>query len=513
MNKYVESCAVYARYSSSNQNDASIEQQIEAAQKFASENKMVIVETYADRAISGTTDNRPDYQRMLSDSGSGRWTVLLTWKTDRIARNRYDAAVCKHILRKNGVRILYVKESVPDAPEGILLESFLEGLAEYYSVALAQNVRRGHLANAKDCKLNFRPPIGYRRGPDGRAEIDPQGAALVRDIFAKRVSGMRPGEIAREMNANGVPPIRGDMWINTSVEWILLNDMYRGVYHYGDIVVEGGVPAIIDEKTWSAVAATMHRGETVCNRKRLRLYILTGPLYCGRCGRPMTGCSGKYYRCSHRESAATPCETGSVRADELEDLVVSVTVDQLLAPDTVSWIADRVVELQAREEPGRGRELKEELAKTETGLDNIVKAVEAGAWSPTLQARLATLESERVRILQEIEDDAKEHPHLDRDLIIFYLEQFRDGAVGTPEERERLVSALIRRIEVLEDRVRITYNYGAPPSGPEPGPCYKNGVSGDSVLIIQDGMILHMEGAALFLDILRDVRAKRIRKT
>ena len=153
---------IYARYSSDNQREESIEGQLRECQAFAESNDMIIVDTYIDRALSAKTDNRPDFQRMIKDSASGTFDIVIVWKLDRFARNRYDSAHYKSVLQKNGVKVVSATEKISQTSEGILLESLLEGMAEYYSAELAEKVTRGLTENALKCKYNGGTlPIGY----------------------------------------------------------------------------------------------------------------------------------------------------------------------------------------------------------------------------------------------------------------------------------------------------------------------------------------------------------------
>ena len=145
---------IYARYSSHSQREESIEGQIRECQDFASRNGFVIIDEYIDRALSGKTDNRENFQRMIKDSEKGHFQAVLMYTLDRFARNRYDSAMYKAKLKKNGVKIYYAKQSIPDTPEGIILESVLEGYAEYYSENLSRNIKRGMKENALQCKSN-----------------------------------------------------------------------------------------------------------------------------------------------------------------------------------------------------------------------------------------------------------------------------------------------------------------------------------------------------------------------
>ena len=139
---------IYARYSSENQREESIEGQLRECKEYADYNDIEVVGEYIDRALTAKTDNRPGFQRMIQDSGKKLFDLVLVWKLDRFARNRYDSAFYRYTLRKNGVKIISVKENISDGPEGIILESMIEGMAEYYSANLSQNVKRGFHENA-----------------------------------------------------------------------------------------------------------------------------------------------------------------------------------------------------------------------------------------------------------------------------------------------------------------------------------------------------------------------------
>ena len=145
---------IYARYSSDNQREESIEGQIRECMEFAERNGITVFGTYIDRALSAKTDNRPEFQRMIKDSYRKLFDTVLVWKLDRFARNRYDSAYYKNILKKNGVKVISAKENISDGPEGVLLESMLEGWAEYYSVDLSEKIGRGLTGNVLKGKMN-----------------------------------------------------------------------------------------------------------------------------------------------------------------------------------------------------------------------------------------------------------------------------------------------------------------------------------------------------------------------
>ena len=124
---------IYARYSSDNQREESIEGQLRECQAFAKKNDITLLEPYIDRALSAKTDHRPNFLKMIKDSAAKKFDVVIVWKLDRFSRNRVDSAHYKYVLRKNDVKVISATESISEGSEGILLESVLEGIAEYYS--------------------------------------------------------------------------------------------------------------------------------------------------------------------------------------------------------------------------------------------------------------------------------------------------------------------------------------------------------------------------------------------
>lgn len=181
---------IYARYSSDNQREESIEGQIRECTAFAEKNGITILRHYIDRAFSAKTDNRPEFQNMIKDSGKRLFDMIIVWKLDRFARNRYDSARYKAALKKNGVKVVSATEVISDGAEGIILESVLEGYAEYYSADLSEKVVRGMTENALKSKYNGGTlPIGYQIDSDQCFQLDPLTAPFVREAFQRYDEG------------------------------------------------------------------------------------------------------------------------------------------------------------------------------------------------------------------------------------------------------------------------------------------------------------------------------------
>ena len=180
---------IYARYSSHSQTEQSIEGQLQTCYEFAKNNGHIVIGEYIDRAQSGTTDSRAEFQRMIADSDKHIFEGVLVYQLDRFARNRYDSAINKAKLKKNGVRVISARENISDDASGILVEGVLESMAEYYSAELSQKIRRGMDINAEKCLSNgSNPGLGYYVDEERRFHVDPEGAAVVRLLKSRNIS-------------------------------------------------------------------------------------------------------------------------------------------------------------------------------------------------------------------------------------------------------------------------------------------------------------------------------------
>ncbi len=462
-------CVIYARYSSHAQRDVSIEQQVADCEAYARMNNLRVVKVYADKALSGTNDKRPQFQKMLKDAERGRWAYVLTWKVDRFARNRYDSATYKYRLKRYGVRVIYAKESIPEGPEGILLESVLEGSAEYYSANLSQNIKRGMRYNALDCKVNNGSmPFGYCKGPDGRYALVESEAEVVREIFRKVAAGVPFVEISNDLNGRGIHTKRGGLWGKNSFHRMLINEAYIGVYQYLDVRVEGGMPPIVDKALFLKVAERLKTKKNPQGRHRENgEYMLTGKLFCGPCGSPMVGMSGTsrtgdlhyYYICQNRRTGGG-CKKENVVRDAVERAVVQATLDHVLQDDVLQWVADSVMAYQERENNSAVLSgLRDELAQNQREVDNVLKAIKAGIFAASTQKLLVELEAEGSRLADAITLEEASLTHIERDFIIYWLEKFRGGNVENVAFRRKVIDSLVNAVFLWDDHIRIAFNY------------------------------------------------------
>lgn len=462
---------IYARYSpGGDQTDQSIEGQLRECREFADRNDITIVGIYADHAMTGRNDHRPDFLRMIADSESGKFEAVIVWKLDRFARNRYDSAIYKAKLKKNGVKIISAKENITDSPEGIILEAMLEGMAEYYSANLSQNIKRGMKESALKCQVTGgNIAAGYKIGPNKEFVVDPPQAAIVKEIFERYDRGETVTQIITALNERGLKTSRGNPFGPNSLHTILKNEKYIGVYKWNDVVIEGGVPAIIDKDLFERVQEKMKLNKKAPARASGKAdYLLSTKLFCGKCGTNMNGESGTsrtkgrkhyYYKCASAKRRKG-CDKKPVKKDWIEDLVVSETVRRIINnEDVIQFIADGIMELQGRErDKSVLRALEMELEGVKKSIANLVKAVEMGIFSESTQARLAELEQEKKTLEGRIAHEEIITPKVTREQVVLWLEQFKDVDVNDPEDKKMIIDTFVKAVFVYDDHITITYN-------------------------------------------------------
>lgn len=471
---------IYARYSSHSQRDVSIEQQIRACRRFAEVHGIEIVKIYDDRALTGTNDKRPGFQQMIQDAKRGGWSYVIVYTLDRFARDRYDSAVYKRQLKQLGVKVLSAMENISDDPTGILMESMLEGLAEYYSKELSRKVQRGHEDNARKCLVNGALPLGYVKGPDSRYQICEPEAEIVREIFRRVKDQEHFSSIIADLNARGVLTKKGKKWNRSSFNQILSNERYTGVYIYRDIRTPGGIPQIVTQEVFDTVQCILHlkpnarrdhSGATPQKRRREGgVYLLTGKLYCGHCKSAMTGVSGTshtadphyYYTCKGRRADHSSCSKKNVRRDHIERFVATALRDTMLTDTAIRALAAAAIEYQQRTGTNHELEsLKNQLADVNRSLNNLLSAIEAGIFTATTQNRMVELEAQKrdlSRLITAAEAEAEEA--LTYEEIIATLELFQHGDVTDKDYQEALIDTFLVAAYVYDDRVKFIFNLG-----------------------------------------------------
>ena len=207
----MKNAVIYARYSSERQNEQSIESQLRVCNEYAQCNGLTIIDSYIDKAMTGTNDNRPSFQRMLSDAEKSKaWEIVLVYAIDRFGRNSIEIAVNKQKLKKNGKTLISATQRTSENIDGtknldgILLENVYIGLAEYYSAELSQKVSRGLQENRnKGLFTGGRVPFGYRV-IDRKVLIDENQASVILEMFNMYANGAMAKDIIAILEERGI---------------------------------------------------------------------------------------------------------------------------------------------------------------------------------------------------------------------------------------------------------------------------------------------------------------------
>lgn len=467
---------IYARFSSTAQQEQSIDGQIRYCTEFAEKNGYTVVNSYIDRALSGRSDNRPAFQKMIADSAKGAFEFILVWKFDRFSRDRFDSAIYKSKLRKNGVRVISVTENVGDGVDGNLIEAIYEAMAENYSKQLSQNVIRGMRESAIQGKcVGGTIPYGYK-AIDKRYVVDEDAAKIVRYIFETYASGKRKCEIVDELNKMGVRNSKGEPFKMQSLSKMFTNTKYIGIYKYKDIVIEGGIPAIVSEELFRKCAERAVQNKHSSGKANARItYLLGGKAFCGYCGAPLTGDAGTgrsamyyYYSCSGKKrhlEGSELCPKERESKDALEKYVAEQAIGYFTDRDRIFDIAEKVIKAfsEPNEEATEIAEIEKELRTIDTELNNLVNSLSA-ITSPALLQRInerSTQLETRQAVLSETLNTLKLNAKVSTitaDGFAEWILTFCSGDINDREFIAKIIDKLVHKVFVFDDKILIYYN-------------------------------------------------------
>ncbi len=457
----MQTAVIYARYSSENQTEQSIDGQLRVCKEYAQRNGILILDTYIDRAMTGTNDNRPDFQRMIKDSSRKEWNYILVYKLDRFSRDKYATAIHKRTLKNNGVKVLSAMENIPDTPEGIILESLLEGMNQYYSAELAQKISRG----MKETRLkgNYQGggiPYGYKI--DGRKlVIDESRAEIVRFMYSQFAKGVFVKDIISELTAKGIL-YKNKRFATNTVYNILKNEKYSGIYKHGEEVIDNMYPQIIDNELFEKVRKIVNANK-YGKRSIKVVYLLRNKLKCGYCGRPISAETGtarngeviRYYKCLGRKKDRNGCNKAMIRKDELELIIVNNIVQELSKQTTLEKIVFGLMQIQNSQTQVNAilNMLIKEKQRTETAIDNMLTAIESGVITTSTTKRLKELESRQEELERQmlIERSKTVIKLTERDIREYYEQALK-------LEPQMLINYLIKEIVLFNDKIEIHYN-------------------------------------------------------
>ena len=473
----IKTACLYVRFSSHNQTEQSIEGQTRVCQEFCQRHNIKIVEIYADRATSASknTEKRVSFLKMIKDSEKGLFDAVVVYKLDRFARSRYDSATYKYRLKKNGVQLISATENITNSPEGIILESVLEGMAEFYSAELSQKINRGMRESAyKHNSIGGALPLGYKT-VDKKLVIDEKTAPIVREAFTMYAEGHSVAEICRIFNARGYKTSKGTEFGKNSFSKIFRNERYIGTYTYHDYRAEDAIPAIIDRDLWDRVQLRLKKVKNSPGRnKAKRVYLLSGKLFCGHCGESMNGnCNGNkyaFYECYGKKSKYNGCQKRNLRKEYIERLVAQDALS-LLTDENIEHLATVACERNDYEiETGSPIPvIRDRIHQTEVSINNLTKAIETGATPDALVKRMVELEREKKDLSAQLKKEEELIVPLEKEQVIFWLEKFKGGDIEDEEFCRLLIDLFVNSVTVWDEdddmlKVTIAYNLTSLPT-------------------------------------------------
>lgn len=486
----------YCRYSSDLQREESIEAQIRAIKGFAEHNGYTLHKIYADRGISGTTDNRPQFQAMIEDiRNSNNISAIICHKYDRFARNRADSAIYRRELEKYGVKLISVLENFDDSPESIILQSVIEGYNEYYSKNLRREVMKGLKENALSCRhTGGKPCLGYDVDKTTmKLVINEWEAEAVKLIFKLYLEGNGYSYIIRELNKRGYKTKRGAAFGKNSLYEILRNEKYTGVYVYNlsasknaegkfnrhkskpddeVIRIDGGVPQIISTEDFQKVRQLMAaRQRKTAAFKAKQEYLLSGKIVCNECGCTYAGNSRKAnpthplyisYRCTKR-NGKIKCKNPEIQRDLIESIVqkrlAGKVFDETVLPEVISkyneFAASKNTELISAIAM-----IKDKIAETEKGIANIVNVI-MQTGSAALSDKLKVLECDKAKFEQTLYEKQRELSEMTVDEKVL-KQAFKKAKKmlesGTLSNKKAIIDRYVNQIILHRDKIVIEFN-------------------------------------------------------
>ncbi|QPK80783.1 recombinase family protein [Schaalia sp. ZJ405] len=469
----------YYRYSSSSQNEASIEQQREMVQRWAKAQGLVVVNEYEDAAKTGTNADRPGYQLMLRELPKIKPAYVAVWKNDRLARDRAELLLAKQAIRAAGARIHYIEGISPtDSPDSVLMEGIADAFAEYYSLQLSANIRRGQRYNAERALSNGHKIFGFTVDTDKRYIHDPETAPIVTQIFNDYASGVSMQKIADRLNAQGIRTTRGYRFTPKNLNKLLKNRAYIGEYSYGGHVIDGGMPRLVEDEIFNEVqrrfAINKRRGaktkaELAALGDDAPDYWLTGRTYCLTCGSPMDGVSGtsktgrtyRYYSCLNQRKKK--CSAKRVRKDEIELRIVEIIESFLADTEELASLAVDLAD-HYKKTHGRGDEILKALEARRTDVEaklaNFVKAISQGIFNASTAEAMNALEAQKQELDAAIQaEHVKATLYEDEASIGTFYKRFAQARIDTPETRDQLFEYFIDKIYIGHEQIIIVSYY------------------------------------------------------
>lgn len=486
--------AIYARYSSDNQREESIVAQLRACREYCARRGYNIIKEYADEAMTGTNDRRPQFQQMIADAEAGLFEILVAHKVDRLGRNEYDYYTNRHKLNNFGVDIHFAAQGFDTStPEGALLENQLAGLAAFYSRNLSKEVKKGLKENVLQGKsTGGKPLFGYRYTDDKRYEIDEVEAVAVRLIFQEYIAGKGYIEIAKMLNSRGYRTRLGNLFSKNSLHDLIVNRRYIGTAILGKnkmnrngkrnshrpdhddmLIIENVCPAIVSDEVFQAAQAEMqNRKKSRGKNSKRHSYPLAGLIVCGCCGSSYIGSTSggksgtyRFYRCCQKNrKGADTCPNTSLVADKIEAAAANFIKDIFSDPNRTVQLVDKVLEKYSQEQGVNIKSL-ETLERRVNGIKQKIKNFYAfiestGVMDDMQTERYKQLTAEldvAQKELAEAENASVGVPLISREEILKFIQKSVSESSENPDTLKAVVSSFIEKIVVTPDGIEVRY--------------------------------------------------------
>ncbi len=489
---------ISARFSSDNQRDESIDAQVRAIEEYCKKNNIQIVKVFVDRAKSATSANRPEFQNMIKycEADTTGISMVIVHKLDRFSRDKYDSAMYKQKLKVKGIRVVSVLENLDNSPESLILESVIEGMAQYYSANLAREVAKGQRENGLRAMHNGGDaPLGYDVTNNKRYAINKEEAQAVKIIFDMYINGYSYSNIIDKLNDLGYKTKRGNKFGKNSLYGILSNEKYTGVYVFNKtqrkgvngkrnghkqksedeiIKVEGGMPQIISKEVFLEAQEMMQkRKKTPGSHKATTLYILTGLIKC-ECGYAMQGNKRKdkygndyiSYRCGCRKQKRD-CNNKEIKRDYLEEFVLTELEKHVLNDEAIPALSKELnkrLKTKSNDNHEMLNNLRNKLDKVNKEIENILTAIMSGIVNSMLKDKLDELEQVKLNLdlkISElsIESNSVESVDITEEQIRSMFGKFKDFILTRNlPECKKFISDYVKEVVVYRDHIEVIFN-------------------------------------------------------
>ena len=477
--------AIYARYSSDNQSETSIEQQLKVCREHCSRNNYYIVSEYKDEAISGRTDERPQFQQMIKDGKRKLFQGIVIYSVDRFSRSLLQSATYKNELEKNGVLLISATEHISGGPSGNLTLNMLMSFAQYYSDELSQKITRGMDYNAEhgyvtggNIALGYKTDSIDKTNKDSKKKfvVDEATAPIVRRIFEMYADEHKTmAQIIRHLNEQGIKTSRDVAFNKNSLRLMLQNKQYVGIYTYRDTEYPDKIPRIIDDDLFERVQQSLNKNKKAPAKNKAvgeDEYLLTLKLFCGHCKELMTGWSGqgklgkihRYYKCNNGKKKL--CNKKNVRKKIIEDIIVE-QCKEILTDKNIEKIARDVVAFNEAEQRNNEnlKRLEKAISDNKKQKSNLMSSLKLCEGDEDLKreilAELSKMSKEAKDLEIQLIREENRKVTITRHSIMFFLKDLQNGDVSDVKYRKVLINTLVDKIYLYDDgRLTIMFNNG-----------------------------------------------------